>query len=144
MADGQSAPSRDDIEERIERIGRYSRVVKAGLGVILAAFGLAAVAVLPANLDSVASAVNAILLPLIFVGMGLLLFGIGMHLHLLHLNLVHQLRKQSDRGVLGDEATRARRRVKVVTGRGDESSSVADLTRCPGSCRCGPTRRVPA
>ncbi|WP_137285119.1 hypothetical protein [Halorussus salinisoli] len=96
MADEQSPLSQADIEERIEQIGRYSKVVKTGLGVIVGAFVLAAVAVLPANLDSVTSAVDAILLPLIFVGMGLLLFGIGMHLHLLHLNLVHQLRKQRD------------------------------------------------
>lgn len=31
------------------------------------------------------------LLPLIFVGLGLILYGIGMHLHLVHLNLVRQL-----------------------------------------------------
>ena len=31
------------------------------------------------------------LLPLIFVGMAFLLLGIGMHLHLLHLNLVRQI-----------------------------------------------------
>jgi hypothetical protein len=30
--------------------------------------------------------IEAVLLPLIFVGMGLLLFGIGMHLHLMHVN----------------------------------------------------------
>ncbi|UPW00785.1 hypothetical protein M0R88_01460 [Halorussus gelatinilyticus] len=96
MADEQSPLSQADIEERIRRVGRYSRFVKAGLGVIVGAFLLALVAVLPANLDSVAAAVDAILLPLIFVGMGLLLFGIGMHLHLLHLNLVHQLQKQSE------------------------------------------------
>lgn len=95
MADGESPLSQGNIEERIEQVGRYSQIVKAGLGVIVGAFVLAVVEVLPADLDSVA-AVDAILLPLIFVGMGLLLFGIGMHLHLLHLNLVHQLRKQSD------------------------------------------------
>lgn len=93
MADDRSPLNQSDIEERIERVGRYSKFVKAGLGVIVGAFVLAAVAVLPANLDSIAAAVDAMLLPLIFVGMGLLLFGIGMHLHLLHLNLVHQLRK---------------------------------------------------
>ncbi|WP_440008946.1 hypothetical protein [Halomicrococcus sp. SG-WS-1] len=94
MADSSSATDQTDIEERIERIGRYSQLVKAGLGVIIGAFILSVVAVLPANLNSVAAAVNAVLLPLIFVGMGLLLFGIGMHLHLLHLNLVRQIRKQ--------------------------------------------------
>ncbi|MFC7141843.1 hypothetical protein ACFQMA_18655 [Halosimplex aquaticum] len=84
------------IEDRLKQVGRYSRFVKAGLGVIVGAFLLAAVTLLPENLDSAASAVNAILLPLIFVGMGLLLFGIGMHLHLMHLNLVRQLRKSEE------------------------------------------------
>lgn len=83
-----------EIEDRIQQIGRYSRFVKAGLGVILGAFLLALVGRLPYNLDSIPSAVNAVLLPLIFVGMGLLLFGIGMHLHLMHLNLVDQLRRR--------------------------------------------------
>ena len=102
MTDDQSPLSQADIEDRIERVGRYSRIVKAGLGVIVSAFVLTLVAVLPANLDSVSAAVNAILLPLIFVGMGLLLFGIGMHLHILHLNLVHQLRKQRDQAPVHD------------------------------------------
>jgi len=61
----------------------------------LRAFLLAVVGVLPFTLDRIPSAVDAILLPLIFVGMGLLLFGIGMHLHLLHLNLVDQLRRRT-------------------------------------------------
>lgn len=94
MSDEQGSLSDADIEDRINQVGRYSRFVKGGLGVIIAAFLLALVGRLPYNLDSVPSAVNAVLLPTIFVGMGLLLFGIGMHLHLMHLNLVHQLRKQ--------------------------------------------------
>ena len=85
--------SNADIDDRIARVGTYSRYVKAGLGIIVAAFLLAVVGRLPYNLDSVPSAVDAILLPGIFVGMGLLLFGIGMHLHILHLNLVEQRRK---------------------------------------------------
>jgi len=93
MVAARDSPSTEDIEEHIQEVGRYSRFVKAGLGVIVAAFVLAVVGRLPANFDSVASAVDAVLLPLIFVGMGLLLFGIGMHLHLMHLNLVKQLRK---------------------------------------------------
>ncbi|WP_135806048.1 hypothetical protein [Halorussus marinus] len=94
MTRDRLAPDTEEIETRIQRVGRYSRVVKTGLGVILAAFGLSVVGRLPYNLDSIPSAVDAILLPLIFVGMGLLLFGIGMHLHLLHLNLVKQLRME--------------------------------------------------
>ena len=83
-----------EIESRIEQVGKYVRLVKSGFGVIVGAFLLALVGRLPYNLDSVPSAVDAVLLPLIFVGMGLLLFGIGMHLHLMHLNLVEQLRRR--------------------------------------------------
>ena len=94
MPDNQTSLSNAEIEDRIDQVGQYSRFVKAGLGVIVGAFLLALVGRLPYNLDSVPSAVNAVLLPVIFVGMGLLLFGIGMHLHLMHLNLVHQLQKR--------------------------------------------------
>jgi len=90
---GDDSPNTASIEARISTVGRYSRLVKLGFGVIVGAFLLAVVGRLPANLDSVPSAVDAVLLPLIFVGMGLLLYGIGMHLHLLHLNLVKQLRQ---------------------------------------------------
>jgi hypothetical protein len=88
------APGDAEIADRIEQVGRYSRFVRVGLGVIVAAFVLAVVGRLPYRLDSVPSAVDAVLLPLIFVGMGLLLYGVGMHLHLLHLNLVSQLRRR--------------------------------------------------
>ncbi len=83
-----------EIEGRIEQVGKYVRLVKAGFAVIVGAFLLALVGRLPYSLDSVPGAVDAVLLPLIFVGMGLLLFGIGMHLHLMHLNLVEQLRRR--------------------------------------------------
>jgi len=96
MGSDHDPTSTKEIEERLQQVGRYARLVRAGFAVILGAFALAVAAVLPSNLGSVASAVDAILLPLIFVGMGLLLFGIGMHLHLMHLNLVRQLRKSSD------------------------------------------------
>lgn len=96
MPDTQESPSATDIENRIQQVGRYSRFVKAGLGVIVGAFVLAVVGRLPYNLDSLPGAVDAVLLPTIFVGMGLLLFGIGMHLHLMHLNLVYQLRQRSE------------------------------------------------
>ncbi|MDS0260076.1 hypothetical protein NDI56_11795 [Haloarcula sp. S1CR25-12] len=96
MSSDDDTTSTAEIENRMQQLGRYSQFVKAGLGVILGAFLLAVVVLLPANLDAATAAVDAILLPLIFVGMGLLLFGIGMHLHLLHLNLVRQLRKERD------------------------------------------------
>lgn len=95
MPDTLESLSTTEIENRIQQVGRYSRFVKAGLGVIVGAFLLAVVGRLPYNLDSLPSAVDAVLLPTIFVGMGLLLFGIGMHLHLMHLNLVDQLRRGS-------------------------------------------------
>ena len=96
MSQDEDSTSTKRIEERLEQLGRYSRFVRAGLGVIIGAFLLAVITLLPNNLDSVSSAVDAVLLPLIFVGMGLLLFGIGMHLHLMHLNLVRQLRENPD------------------------------------------------
>lgn len=106
MVPDRESPSTEDIDVRIQQVGRYSRFVKAGLGVIVAAFVLAVVGRLPANLDSVASAVDAVLLPTIFVGMGLLLFGIGMHLHLMHLNLVKQIRasQSPDAETAGEES----------------------------------------
>ena len=106
MSDNQTSLSNAEIEDRIDQVGQYSRFVRAGLGVIVGAFLLALVGRLPYNLDSVPSAVNAVLLPTIFVGMGLLLFGIGMHLHLMHLNLVHQLQKgHSQNGETTDEGS---------------------------------------
>ena len=96
MSPDEGSHGTKQIEERLQQLGRYSRFVRAGLAVIVGAFLLAVLSLLPNNLDSVSSAVNAILLPLIFVGMGLLLFGIGMHLHLMHLNLVRQLRESPD------------------------------------------------
>jgi uncharacterized membrane protein YczE len=92
VPDNQAQLSTAEIEERIQQLGRFSRFVRAGLGVILFAFLLAVVGRLPYNLDSVPSAVDAVLMPTIFVGMGLLLYGIGMHLHIMHLNLVAQLK----------------------------------------------------
>ncbi|RKD89022.1 hypothetical protein [Halopiger aswanensis] len=91
MSTEDSHPTRDEIEDRIRQVGTYSRAVRAGYLVILIAFLLAVGGVLPANLDSVSQAIESILLPLIFVGLGLILYGIGMHLHLMHLNLVRQL-----------------------------------------------------
>lgn len=93
MVPDDDSSGTDDIEARIQQVGRYSRFLKVGLGVIIGAFVLAIAIRVPKNLESVSSALDAILLPLIFVGMGLLLFGIGLHLHLMHLNLVRQLRK---------------------------------------------------
>lgn len=91
MANKTSLPSQEEIEERLQQVGKYSRAVHTGLGVILSAFLLAVGGVLPANLGSPSQAIESILMPLTFVGLGLILYGIGMHLHLMHLNLVRQL-----------------------------------------------------
>lgn len=93
MATDDDRTSVEQIDMRIQQVGRYSRFLKAGLGVIVGSFLLAIIIRVPRNLDSLSGALDAILLPLIFVGMGLLLFGIGLHLHLMHLNLVKQLEK---------------------------------------------------
>lgn len=94
MARNTGTPSRAEIEDRIREVGRFSRFVRAGLFVIVSAFLLAVEVVLPANLESRAQAIEAILMPLTFVGLGLILYGIGMHLHLMHLNLVRQLQPE--------------------------------------------------
>lgn len=85
-------PGRPDIEYRISQIRKDSAFAKIGLGVIVGAFLPALVRRLPSNLGSVESTVNAMLLPTIFVWMGLILFSIGIHLHTMHLNLVQQRR----------------------------------------------------
>lgn len=95
MASETRTPSQGEIEERIQQVGKYSWLVRIGLMVILSAFLLAVSGVLPANLDSPSQAIESVLMPLTFVGLGLILYGIGMHLHLLHLNLVRQLQPRS-------------------------------------------------
>lgn len=88
------APSGEEIEAGLRRVGRYSRLVRAGLLVVLLAFALSLVGVLPANLESPSQAIASIRQPLTFAGIALILYGIGMHLHLLHLNVVRQLEPQ--------------------------------------------------
>jgi uncharacterized membrane protein YczE len=96
MTDDTQPPSRAEIEDRIQQVGQYSRFVRLGFLVILTALLLAVGVVLPANLDSAAAAVEAVLMPLTFVGLGLILYGIGMHLHLMHLNIVRNLQPEGE------------------------------------------------
>lgn len=103
LVPNNDAPDVESIEHRIQQIGRYSRFVKSGLGVIITAFVLSVVLRVPDNLDSVSNTIDSVLQPLIFVGMGLLLFGIGMHLHLMHLNLVRQIQKSQPPNSPGSE-----------------------------------------
>lgn len=81
----------NDIEQQLRTVGRFVHVINAGLIVIVGAFFLAVIGILWAPTGRIPVILDAILMPLIFVGLGLLLFGIGRHLHLLHLNLVRQL-----------------------------------------------------
>ena len=104
MSPDDATPSNAEIEERLQHAGRYSRLVRAGLAVIVTAFLLAVVGLLSTNVDSPAQVIQAIQMPLTFVGLGLILFGIGMHLHLMHLNLVRQLQPDSDAGSRCDPA----------------------------------------
>jgi hypothetical protein len=92
----QEAP--EEIAERIEGLEWYSYLAKIGFAIILIAFLSAVIGVLPSNLNSVSTAVNAVLLPSIFVGIGFLLLGIALHLHLLHLNLVRQIQMRMETG----------------------------------------------
>jgi hypothetical protein len=95
MTRENTTPKRTEIEERLKAIGRYSRFVQVGSGVILLAFLLAIGIVFERNLSGTARMMEVLLMPLTFVGLGLILFGVGMHLHLLHLNLVRQLQPES-------------------------------------------------
>lgn len=94
MAREQAPPSQEEIEERIQQVGRYSRLVRAGLGVILSAFLLAVGGVLPANLESLSQAIESILMPLTFVELDLILYGIRIHLHLMDLKSRRQLQPE--------------------------------------------------
>lgn len=85
------APSPKGIERQLSDVGTFVQIINAGLGVILSAFLLAVIGLLWSPTGRLPAVLEAILQPLIFVGLGLLLFGIGRHLHLLHLNLVRQL-----------------------------------------------------
>lgn len=85
------SPPTQDIEQQLSDVGKYVHIINAGLAVILSAFLLAVIDLLPTLTGRLSAILDAILMPLIFVGIGLLLFGIGRHLHLLHLNLVRQL-----------------------------------------------------
>lgn len=63
----QEAP--EEIAERIEGLEWYSYLAKIGFAIILIAFLSAVIGVLPSNLNSVSTAVNAVLLPSISLGL---------------------------------------------------------------------------
>lgn len=61
------------------------RLGQVGYGIVIAAF---IIAVVNSQLAEPNRVVGSLLLPLIFVGIGGLLYHIGQHLHALHLNVI--------------------------------------------------------
>ncbi len=83
-----------DIEVALQDIRTCYTYIRAGLGIILLAFALA---IVNALLPEPVRFLQMTNMPLTFVGMGTLLFGIGRHLHLLHLNTLRM------GGIISDE-----------------------------------------
>ncbi|WP_266080930.1 hypothetical protein [Haladaptatus caseinilyticus] len=67
------------------------RYLQVGLGIILFTFVVLLGTVLIPSIDETASAVGVLTMPSLFVGLGLILFGIGTHLHIMHLNILRQM-----------------------------------------------------
>ena len=61
------------------------RFLQAGFGVILGTF-LAGLVVLA--IPDLIPVYDVLVMPALFVGLGLLLFGVGTHLHIMHLNVL--------------------------------------------------------
>ena len=68
------------------------RLGQIGFGIVLAAFIIALVNIL---LPSPNKVVGSMLQPLIFVGIASLLYHIGQHLHMLHMNVIRMARMES-------------------------------------------------
>lgn len=67
------------------------RYLQAGLGVIVLTFAVLVGAVLIPTIDETVPAIGVLTMPALFVGLGLLLFGIGTHLHIMHLNIIRRM-----------------------------------------------------
>lgn len=61
------------------------RYLQAGFGVILVTFGAGLLAL---ALPDLLSTYEVIVMPALFVGLGLLLYGVGTHLHIMHVNVL--------------------------------------------------------
>ncbi len=68
------------------------RYLQVGLGIILLTFLVLIGAVLSPTIDETIPAIGVLTMPSLFVGLGLLLFGIGTHLHVMHLNIIRTMR----------------------------------------------------
>jgi hypothetical protein len=76
-----------------ESIRAPHRLGQVGYGIILAAF---VIAVVNSLLPEPNRVVGSLLQPLIFVGIGGLLYHIGQHLHALHLNVIRMVMMDSN------------------------------------------------
>lgn len=82
---GASSAAKWAGEQRLARVRAPWLSGSIGLAVILVAF---AVAVVNASLETPNTVISMTLQPFIFIGMGLLLFHIGLHVHAVHQNVI--------------------------------------------------------
>lgn len=73
------------------------RYLQAGLGIIVLTFAVLVGAVLIPTIDETVPAIGVLTMPSLFVGLGLLLFGIGTHLHVVHLNIIQNMNEDDVR-----------------------------------------------
>ena len=92
------APSRMR-DQMLGSIRAPHRLGQVGYGIILASF---AIAVVNALLPEPSKLVSTLLQPLIFVGIGGLLYHIGQHVHALHSNVIRMA--MLDRAVSSNQA----------------------------------------
>lgn len=95
MVDGQSPLDQTILERRIKRAKWYTRVSKVGFGVLVGVLVLVLLRVLASGL-SIVAATKMVLLPFLFVVVGLLLLLTTKHLHSINLSLLHQHREQNE------------------------------------------------
>lgn len=74
--------------ELLTDLKRCYRYLQAGFGVIVLTFLLGVVAL---AVPDVLSVYDVLVMPSLFVGLGLLLFGVGTHLHVMHLNVIEMM-----------------------------------------------------
>ena len=79
--------------ERLTQVRAPWLAGSLGLGIILVAF---VISVANASLDTPNTFISMTLQPLIFVGMGLLLYHIGQHVHALHQNVIVMANQAAD------------------------------------------------
>lgn len=71
------------------------RYLQAGFGVIVLTTLIGPIAMAFPELLPV---YDVLVMPALFVGLGLLMFGVGTHLHIMHLNVVRMMEDKTKRG----------------------------------------------